>query len=75
MKTELNSKITTATFESLNHFSEFLYYHQNKLPYHIIQRKVSQFLVENGDKNFVKAYNHAVETKDFMKALTLFKIY
>lgn len=75
MKTKLTEKITTATFESLNYFSEFLHCHQNKLPYHIVQRKVSQYLVENGDKNFVKAYNDAVETNDFIKSLTLFKIY
>jgi hypothetical protein len=75
MKTKLTEKITTATFQALNYFSEYLYSKQNKLPYHAVQKKVSAYLVENGDKNFINLYNNCVETDNFTKVLSELKIY
>jgi heterodisulfide reductase subunit C len=67
-------KIKAVTFDVLNEMSEYLFRHQNGKPYQEIQKKVANFLTDNGEKKFVEIYNDTQETKDYIKALDTFKI-
>lgn len=67
-------KITVVTFDTLSSMSELLFINQNQKTYNQIQTKVADFLVNNGEKNFLEAYNELQETKNYIKALDTFKI-
>jgi hypothetical protein len=67
-------KTTSVTFYVLNEMSEYLFRHQNQKKYSEIQTKVADFLVANGEKKFLEAYNELQETKNHIKALDTFKI-
>lgn len=67
-------KITVVTFDTLSSMSELLFRNQNQKTYNQIQTKVADFLVNNGEKNFLEAYNELQETKNYIKALDTFKI-
>ena len=66
--------IKSATFESLDDMSEILFRKQNKLNYQDVQSKVADFLVEKGNQAFVDIYNETQKTKNYTKALDIFKI-
>ena len=68
------NKITAITFEVLNEMSEYLFRHQNKKNYQEVRKKVADFLIENGEKKFIEVYNTIEETKDYIRALDIFKI-
>jgi hypothetical protein len=71
MKTK---KITAVTFEILNEMSEYLFQHQNQVPFSEIKIKVADYLVKKGDKKFLEIYNETQITKDYIKALDTFNI-
>ena len=67
-------KITAVTFDVLSQMSEYLYQNQNQKMYSEIQKSVADYLVTNGEKKFLEAFNYTMQTKDFIKALDTFKI-
>jgi hypothetical protein len=69
-----NKTIKAVTFDALDEMAEYLFRHQNSKKYQEIQKKVANFLTDNGDKEFIKIYNETQETKDYNKALDTFKI-
>jgi hypothetical protein len=71
MKTK---KITAVTFEILNEMSEYLFQHQNQVPFSEIKIKVADYLVKKGDKKFLEIYNETQITKNYIKALDTFNI-
>lgn len=71
MKTK---KITAVTFDILNEMSEYLFQHQNKVPFWEIKIKVADYLVKKGDKKFLEIYNETQITKNYIKALDTFNI-
>ena len=71
MKTKKN---TAVTFEILNEMSEYLFKHQNQVPFSEIKIKVADYLVKKGDKKFLEIYNETQITKNYIKALDTFNI-
>jgi hypothetical protein len=71
MKTKKN---TAVTFEILNEMSEYLFQHQNQVPFSEIKIKVADYLVKKGDKKFLEIYNETQITKNYIKALDTFNI-
>lgn len=66
--------IKSVSFESLDDMSEILFRNQNTHNYQYIKSKVAEFLVDNGNKYFVEIYNETQKTKNYTKALDIFKI-
>jgi hypothetical protein len=65
--------IKNVTFEALDNFANEIFYYTSA-NYDYIKLKIADFLVTDGNKEFVKIYNDLANTNDYKEAIKKLKI-
>lgn len=62
------------TFSILKDMTDILFRKQTKKNYSEVQKKVAEYLIDNGNDDFIAEYNELILTNNYIKTLDKFKL-
>jgi hypothetical protein len=66
--------IKSVTFQAIENLANEISLHHECENFNSIRLKISDYLITDGNKNFVETYNELAATKNFEKAIQKLKI-